>query len=189
MTKEQFLSFCDRQGSRRYDTGTPYKAGDFTVATDTKLAVFVPRNEQWEGETNGERASFEKLNVFEQFQKGEWTDFAEIAAAIPPDEFAVCDGCGGGGRCECLRCEVDHSCGDCDGSGKESIHTRVAVLGNDYDNRLLNKFLVIGPKDCRSHTLPAVDPYGKPRKSAAHCLLIRGDGWTGTLMSMAPPDA
>lgn len=44
---------------------------------------------------------------------------AAWCGSYDPGQKEPCDSCGGDGRCECPRCDGDHDCGVCGGSGQQ----------------------------------------------------------------------
>lgn len=187
MTRDQMKSFCGEDGLR-WCLRKIYGDGPWTCATDTKVAVLVDRNPDWEeAAEDGEKfPPMAGIITPTDFATGEWVRWESSVGKIPPCEKVPCGRCSKG-LCECPRCGTGHDCIRCDGTGKLEEFVRHNVFGYDFDNLLLGKFLAIKPVDCRIHDMNGTYKAGNETKKAKGiAMLIRGNGWYGMLMSMLP---
>jgi hypothetical protein len=95
------------------------------VATDATLIVALDtKDPPPDARQAGEPVRTTLLSVLNRptpalIGRAEAADLAAWCGPYHPGEEEACEACAGGGRCECPRCEGDHDCGVCRGSGRQ----------------------------------------------------------------------
>jgi hypothetical protein len=109
-------------------------------------------------------------------------DAADLAAWCGPHDPGVeeaCETCGGGGQCECPRCNGEHDCGACQGTGWEGPTSPCRpgrLFGRRVDCNLLTKAISRLSGPCEVHV-------GKD------ILTLVGSGWLVLLAPMTDQGA
>jgi hypothetical protein len=205
MKIEDLKKFCENDRYRPY-LSNPFSLGDFTYATDGKVAVRVPRLEGI-GEVEDAPASIE--TTFANNLKG-----FEQAAPVPNpphvtniickackgrQKVTICSECEGEGYREC-DLGHEHDCEDCDGNGvigDRSGESAVECPECEGVGRLpnlpqgLSTGVIVNDKTCvglrylrRIATLPAVKWSLNHRKESSETIPFWFDGGEGILMPM-----
>lgn len=170
--------FCGGGGTR-WDIDCPWVAHGWRYATDGRICVRVPAG----GEPNTVGHRVPLIAEFDGFA----ADLCTVPFA-PPDgpweRCPVCDGtgygwrdcdlCEGFGSCHCPKCNADHGCGKCDGTGllpdssttcPECDGRQEVPINQRYGNRLLaGKYLakiaqLPGVKYCEGGTRDTPLPF------------------------------
>jgi hypothetical protein len=92
------------------------------VATDGRLLVALDSPDASNTPEATDRLRQTILGVMEMplppvRGRSDAADLTVWCGPYDPGEEEPCEACAGGGRCECPRCEGDHDCGVCEGSG------------------------------------------------------------------------
>lgn len=119
--------FCENDRCRPY-LNNPFSIGDFTYASDGRIAVRVPRLESV-GEVEGApdtilKVFTENLIAFDQatlVPKPPQVADLSCKACKRTGKVTLCETCGGEGYQEC-DLGHDHDCEDCDGNGVIAVH-------------------------------------------------------------------
>ena len=128
ITLEDLQKFCTCD-KIRYELTQPFTAGEFTYATDGRIAVRVPA-------IPGADATPKKTDLTKAFAHDAtlrkpielprgWQDFPELKGPCNSckgtgkyPEMIECDTCDGSGEVTCSECDNDHDCKDCNGKGE-----------------------------------------------------------------------
>lgn len=154
----------------------------YTAACDGRIMLLV-QGSHAEKESSDQKAITKTASGLLSRSDG-WRSVAlrklsNWAGDAPPVGTMVCGECGGGGRTICEHCERDGECPECFGDG-EVRHPFPNICGlicGTYVNLSRLAALLRGATD-------ETVEYGA-RKD---CLCIKGQGWTGLLMSVIPAE-
>lgn len=127
MSEIDLKKFCENDQCRPY-LNNPFSIGDFTYASDGRIAVRTPRLEGV-GEVDGApdtiiKVFTENLTAFDQAKpvpKPPQVANLPCKACRRTGKVTPCETCGGEGYQEC-DLGHDHDCEDCDGNGVIAVH-------------------------------------------------------------------
>jgi hypothetical protein len=177
--------FTDSGASRRYALATPWYADGLAVATDGRIAAWMP-SEPFEIPCEGKRPGTAGLMREPDGLTYQPMPIFESCANCGGKGIVIrteCERCKGKGRephrCDCEYCtQDDEECGDCDGKGKftgkdakvecRCEYPRFSLGSHRYGLQYLHKIATMGPAEY------AIERSGQ--------LWFRAGKVTGTLM-------
>lgn len=118
MIPEILQMFCGKETYRK-ELSKPWSGGEFTIATDGRILIRVPRvaeipEHEKESLTSGVASMVGKHYPIE----AAWFDLPAIPPKPPKEPDEICSYCNGRGESHCGHCGEWGDCVECDGAGK-----------------------------------------------------------------------
>ena len=127
ITLQDLQKFCIRDEAR-YELTHPFTVGDYTYATDGRIAIRVPALPEADAtpkKTNPTSIFADDPATYTPIELPPgWQEFPQLTKICADckgvgkcPERIECDECCGSGEAECPTCHQDHDCPECQGKG------------------------------------------------------------------------
>ena len=113
--------FCAAEADAYRDLSAPFYKGGWWVATDGRVIVrrrstATPDTSE-RGRLPNSQPIFEKIAAVKKWEPWPKAEPCGVCNDNCGRRVVVCEMCMGGGKCTSCRCEREHDCGSCDGTG------------------------------------------------------------------------